>query len=573
MRLGGRASRVLLVPVVVASALAMVGAPVAADRGDEPISVSSSGAQGSGPSTEVAISGEGRYVAFTSAAPDLVAGTTVGADVFVRDRVLGVTELVSVGSSPGNAPSRGPSISTDGRLVAFVSEADNLVAGDSNGRPDVFAKDLQTGSVRRVSLREDGSQIPQGATEAVLSGDGQVVVFRTAAKLRGADSDPGEDLYRRHLGTGAVELVSHPDAHGDGTGGVEPAVSADGRIVAYVSWFAGTTPSIYVRDTVGDTTRELVFSHFGDADDGSVAPAVSGDGRIVAFITDGWGTAVDPVEDDDLYVWNRVTGRYTRITRSLPIHTHFEASLSVSGDGRVLVFSGSGGGEESLMWVHDQRTGVTAPVTTNQTGSGDFDGASLLLSAVTEVGDRFAFISDRPEVAGDTNGVADVYLRSVPRCTITGTSGPDILEGTAGRDVVCGMAGDDLLIGGRGADILAGSAGVDTISYANAARGVAVDLGQGTARGQGRDVVSTVEDVIGSRYADLLTGGATRNLLRGLRGRDTVLGGYRSDVLHGGSGRDDLDGGEDLLGGDSDACHGGRGSDVATQCETLTRVP
>src|SRR5215216_1236671 len=127
----------------------------------ELVSQSSSGVEGDQDSELPAISADGRYVAFVSFAENLVPGdTNQSADVFVRDRVLGTTERVSVSSSGREADGNngllnlmgGPSISADGRFVAFSSDATNLVSGDRNNNPDVFVHDRVTGETTRVSV-------------------------------------------------------------------------------------------------------------------------------------------------------------------------------------------------------------------------------------------------------------------------------------------------------------------------------------------------------------------------------------------------------------------------------------
>ena len=120
----------------------------------ERVSVDSAGNQGNGDGTDVALSADGRFVAFTSAAPDLVAGDTNGvSDVFVHDRQTGATERVSVdsaGTQP-NGDSTDVALSADGRFFAFTSAAPDLVAGDTNGAADVFAHDRGTTAADQIT--------------------------------------------------------------------------------------------------------------------------------------------------------------------------------------------------------------------------------------------------------------------------------------------------------------------------------------------------------------------------------------------------------------------------------------
>src|SRR5207248_11085316 len=119
-----------------------------------------------------ALSAAGRFVAFVSAATNLVTGDTNGAaDVFVRDRQTGTTERVSVasGGTQSNAASVGSALSAAGRFVAFQSDATNLVVGDTNGATDVFVRDRQTGLTVRVSVASDGTQANNVSSYPALS--------------------------------------------------------------------------------------------------------------------------------------------------------------------------------------------------------------------------------------------------------------------------------------------------------------------------------------------------------------------------------------------------------------------
>jgi Tol biopolymer transport system component len=150
------------VPVLAASLAILLAGPVsAATPSTERVSVSSAGEQGDEDSQRPSVSADGRFVAFESPATDLVAGDTNGMDdVFVHDRKLLTTERVSVSSAgeQGNGYSSAPSISADGRFVAFASYATDLVAGDTNGAYDVFVRDRQAGTTERVSVSSGGEQ-------------------------------------------------------------------------------------------------------------------------------------------------------------------------------------------------------------------------------------------------------------------------------------------------------------------------------------------------------------------------------------------------------------------------------
>ena len=156
------------------------------------------------------------------------------------------------------------------------------------------------------------------------------------------------------------------------------------------------------------------------------------------------------------------------------------------------------------------------------------------------------------------NAIIENALGGTGHDTLIGNHVDNRLTGGAGDDSLLGFDGNDTLIGGTGNDTLVGGAGLDTASYAGAKQGVTVDLKITTAQktGQGRDVLSEVENLIGSAYADRLTGNAGDNLLDGGKGNDTLSGGGGNDTLIGGSGADSL-----LGGGGSDWLFGGTGAD------------
>src|SRR5437870_3874045 len=178
------------------------------------VSVASGGTEGDDASLGSALSADGRFVAFDSAATDLVAGDTNGvSDVFVHDRQTGTTERVSVasGGAQGNGSSGligfafPPALSADGRFVAFLSVATNLVAGDTNGATDVFVHDRQTGATERVSVASGGGT--QGNRNSggffafpALSADGRLVAFHSAAtNLVAGDTNGAYDVFVHEL--------------------------------------------------------------------------------------------------------------------------------------------------------------------------------------------------------------------------------------------------------------------------------------------------------------------------------------------------------------------------------------
>ena len=207
----------------------------------ERVSVGGGGSEAHGGSSEnPAISANGRFVAFESAATDLVAGDGNGkVDVFVHDRKLGVTERVSLAPAPlePDGDSTYASISGNGRYVAFQSSATNLVDGDGNTRVDAFVFDRKKGVTTRVSVASDGTEGDQGSFAPVISGNGRVVVFESDAATLVADDGNGDtDTFAHDRKQGVTERVSVDAAGAEVEGGSDlPAVSANGRFVAFES--------------------------------------------------------------------------------------------------------------------------------------------------------------------------------------------------------------------------------------------------------------------------------------------------------------------------------------------------
>jgi hypothetical protein len=236
----------------------------------ERVSVDSSGVQAEGGSYSSAISADGQIVAFYSDAANLVAGDTNGAfDVFVHDRSTGLTQRVSVDSSgtEGNDVSFQPSISADGRFVAFWSLASNLVSGDLNGAFDVFVHDRTTGATVRASVSSSGMEANDASFEPAISANGQVVTFHSSASnLVAADSNGTIDVFVHDLGTGITERASSTIVEADNDS-LHPAISQDGQVVAFdsgasnlVSDDANGTYDVFVHE---DCSTTASWSNYG----------------------------------------------------------------------------------------------------------------------------------------------------------------------------------------------------------------------------------------------------------------------------------------------------------------------
>lgn len=320
----------------------------------ELISVSTAGARADGPCFNPTVSDDGRFVGFWSEAATLVPLDTNGAaDVFVRDRLLGVTERVSVSSAgaQANGDSHRASLSADGALVAFYSYATDLVPGDTNGRKDVFVRDRAAGTTRRVSLPPGGGQSDGHSGYPILSADGSAVSFYSdASNLVPGDTNGCDDVFVCTLATGAIERVSVSSAGGQGDapsrGG---SLSRDGRFAAFGSSAANLVPGdangredVFVRDRAAGVTLLVSRGAAGAQGDGdSDHPTISADGAVVAFYS--LATNLDPLDANggwDVFVHELATSR-TRLASATPLgaagNGHSYAS-TLTGDGRSVVF-------------------------------------------------------------------------------------------------------------------------------------------------------------------------------------------------------------------------------------------
>ncbi len=247
--------------------------------------------------SQPSISADGRVVAFTSKATNLVAGAAK-ATTNVYARVgAGPVILVSSGvGGPTNGPSYQPAVSGNGRFVVFTSTADNLIAGDDNGKPDVFEHDLTTGATRRVSVGPHGVQADGPSSNPAVSADGQFVTFASiSGNLVGHQAKPTEQVYV-HAGA-QTALVSLGRGNRRQNAAVAPpftqisSISADGRYVAFDSDATNLTrhgtnghTNVFVRDRLRHRTEMVSLSNTGAAGtDDSFAPSISADGHYVIF--------------------------------------------------------------------------------------------------------------------------------------------------------------------------------------------------------------------------------------------------------------------------------------------------
>ena len=431
-----------------------------------------SGVEGAAASGAPAASGSGRYLAFASDADNLVAGDGNGVtDVFWRDTCLGEdgcalkTRRVSIstGGAEGSSTSSDPAISSDGRFVAFLSLANNLVANDTNGARDVFVRDTCTGAgggcttdTIRVSVSTAGAQADSGSSTApAITPDGRFVAFSSSASnLVAGDLNGVADVFLRDTCRGAgggciLSTIRVSVASGGAQGNAassNPAISNNGRFVAFASDAdtligndANGVGDIFVRDTcigaTGCTPSTIRVSRSSGGTEGnadSTNPSISGNGRYVAFASNAdnlIGSDTNGVRDVFLRDTCQGATGCSVTTRRMSLSTAGaegnaqSVQPSLSGDGRFVVFAsdadnlvGSDTNGVRDVFLRDTCNGAAAGcavatlrLSVNRNGAQANGGSSE--PSISRDGHFVCFTSGANNlVASDNNGVADVFL-------------------------------------------------------------------------------------------------------------------------------------------------------------------
>jgi Tol biopolymer transport system component len=340
--------------------------------------------QSGGDSRSPIISADGRYVAFTSTAPDLVPGDDNFADdVFVWDRATGATSRIT----DGNDGSHSPAISADGSHIAFSSWASDLTPGDDNGRSDVFVWERGSGATTRIT---DGDGDSWGAA---ISADGGRVSFESGATdLVPGDTNGEQDVF---VWDGTAHTTTRVS---DGVGASNNSgISGDGRHVAYTAFTSQLVPDdandqwdVFVWDATADTTTRI-----GGAGGHTLGPVLSDDGRSMAF----WSAASDLVPGDTdgpgIYVRDATTGSVERVAAG-------GEDAMISADGRYITFVHQGElAKDVFLW--EAATGVATKLTDGNDES--------LRPSVSADGASIAFSSDAFDlVPGESDRLSDIFL-------------------------------------------------------------------------------------------------------------------------------------------------------------------
>ncbi|HEY8383648.1 MAG TPA: hypothetical protein VIL09_16015 [Microvirga sp.] len=417
------------------------------------ISSAADGTQGNSDSYNAMVSANERFVVFESFADNLVDDDTNDSqDIFIRDLLKGtITRITATETETetveANGGSYNPSVSADGRFVVFASFADNLVADDNNGLQDIFLKDLQTQTITRISTALDGTEGNRDSYNAKVSPDGRFVVFESEANnLVAGDTNDSQDIFLKDLQTGAITRVS---TAADGTQGnnnsYDAAVSADGRYVVFESeasnLVAGDTNNrqdVFRKDLVTGTITRISAAADGTGGVSSSSNAtMSPDGRFVLFDSPS-GNLVpgDGNGRQDIFLVDTARlaeGRAIAEGRSVELRLGVGNASSVSlawGDGTTSTLAPVGG---SVAFSHTYASA----------------GPKAALVTVQEAGTTWAvpYLIDLPTGTMTRNAAALSKLTgSKAKDQLTGDAFADRIGGGSGNDVLTGGAGADAFV-------------------------------------------------------------------------------------------------------------------------------
>ncbi len=441
------------------------------------VSTTTAGAPILGSNEEVAISGNGRYVVFTTDADGIYStDDNLSLDVFRKDLLTGQITPISIDDNNtfGDADSYAPSISDDGNVVGFISDSDSLDLRDSNGSPDLYVRDVAAGTTKLAFVcnatfcpDDTGSSPLDGVWEGAISGDGKNVVFTTTTALLSTDLNDSDDVFARKLTGTTVVRISRSQQSGnpEGGGGNGGAISDDGRFVVFESLApdilttadAGAKVDVYVYDR--DTDANGTFDQTGkfsvaraslDTANGlpnghSTAPAITPDGRYVVFHSVATDLVASPANASGIFVRDRQTSTTTwaSVTSGAPNGTF--SNPAISDNGRYVAFDSSASnvvagdsGAVVDVFRRDRTLGTTARVSIGLDGA--VPNGLAFDPSISDDGTLVAFAAAANNlVPVDGNPDRDAFVWSPPNDTTAPTV---TMRRPAGRYAVAGLTAE-----------------------------------------------------------------------------------------------------------------------------------
>lgn len=398
------------------------------------VSVNQTGVSGgNGDSLPADLSTNGHYALFVSSASDLVpSDTNYATDIFVRDLVNGATILVSANTNgvPGNGVSRSPAMTPDGRYVAFVSFASDLVPGDTNQIADVFVRDLQAGTTMLASVgaAPTNAAVANSASQSpAISADGRYVAFFSTATSLVPGVPTGGDVYVRDLVGGTTAWASidaRTVLHTNPLISFNPVLSADGQFVTFESSQGSSFAAAILRYGLGTGLTDLVHTNAAistSSYDNAQNLDMSPDGRFIAFVANTNSSL--PSTNSCVLLWDASTGTFSLMsgnTNGLIAPNSICDQPRVTADGRFVAFASSATNLTSNtlvgdyhLYLRDTQAGVTTVLDTDTNGVGSLLNPVATLQ-ITPDGHFAAFdCGDGNLVANDRNRSSDIFLRDL----------------------------------------------------------------------------------------------------------------------------------------------------------------
>lgn len=407
----------------------------------ERISVTPGGTASTGGSGNATVSDDGRFVAFESAANDLVATPGNGnSQLYVRDRQLGqTTRLSQLAGTAANAAVRNSVIAGNGTRVVFETTASNLDAGDSNGVEDIYAVSVATGVLTRISVDAGGAQTSERSERPSISRNGQRIAFQSRGDLATGGSTAFTQVYLRDLDLQTTTLVSVSNSGNNGNNAeLSASLSGNGQVVAFFSTstdlVGGDSNNLgdeFVRDLLGASTERVSLA---DSSGPFPAPAngdsilsnrgqrrLSADGGVLVTETEATNLGTLALQTTQIVRIERSSNQAVLISADLQGNPALSAAFepAMSSDGRYIVFrsattnlvAGDNNGTFDVFWK-DTDGGPLERVNLGPGGVQGLGGTQTRLPTVSDDGQVIAFVSNQNNlVAGDSNAALDIFVR------------------------------------------------------------------------------------------------------------------------------------------------------------------
>jgi Ca2+-binding RTX toxin-like protein len=583
---------------------------VDADTGvSSKLNTSSSGLNGNGVISEAQFVGDGNSVVFVSTSSNLVANDTNGAaDIFLKDLTTGTVTLLSKSASgvQVNGTVGGIDVSADGTKILFTSTATNLVSAETIGFKNVYVKDLATGTVTLVSATPSGTAGNGDSDRGAFSPDGRSVAFiSSAANLVANDLNGRQDAFLKNLGSGAITSLS---LNTEGSvpfsvpvADAKPTFSSNGEVINFGNYNFGGYNN-YTFDSAGFLILDVATNvPWYDLDGMSISQGDGTAARVfgTAFAENQPRTATISIDyDRDGDFRATITGlkmgtAVSSQSFTVKVRAH-AGSQNFTGDasGELVLLSASadkadGGGGDDVLYGYGGADDLSGGAG-NDVLDGGF-GNDILRGGT---GDDRYYVENAGDSVVEAAGagrdtvfarysatlganVEDLVL--LDGVTGTGNALANVITGNAADNTLYGLDGNDVLDGKAGADRMIGGAGDDTYFFDRTG-----DVAEEQAGGGTDTIVTRFNMTLGTHYENLtlsddprvsgyspptqgtgnavdnvVTGNRENNVLNGLDGNDRLIGGDGGDRLFGGNGTDTLEGGAN-----NDALDGGNGADI-----------